>query len=183
MASFILPFLFDCSSRWLNHDGKGDNIKSKQSFRSSRWPLKWSGNEFSQRGLQDSPAEAQKTEILKQNSHSFLAFTLISLLLSLSPPVSLGLFPLWNYGNCLLPISGLQPDSLSSYRSNVHRLSLDLNLSQNQSHSQATQPFCIPTSPLCLCQDKNACWMPMRDMTPFPTLFGAFQGVTDYLFA
>uniref|UniRef100_A0A665XBZ4 Receptor protein-tyrosine kinase n=1 Tax=Echeneis naucrates TaxID=173247 RepID=A0A665XBZ4_ECHNA len=34
--------------------------------------------------------------------------------------------------------------------SNVHRLSLDLNLSQNQSHSQATQPFCIPISP-CVC--------------------------------
>lgn len=78
----------------------------------------------------------------------------------------LGLIPLWNYGNCLLQNWCLQRYSLSSLTVQLFkrvRLSLDLNLSQNQSHSQATQPFCIPISPLCLCRDKNACRMPMRD--------------------
>lgn len=64
--------------------------------------------------------------------------------LSLFLPVSFGLSPLWSYSNCLLQNWSLQPDSLSSLT--IHRLSLDFNLSQNQSHSQATQPFCIPTS-------------------------------------
>lgn len=109
--------------------------------------LKWCANEFSQHVPQDSPVQARKIEILKQNSHSFLTFTFISLLLSLFLPASLGLSPFWNYGNCLLQNWSLQPDSLSSLT--IHRLSLDFNLSQNQSHSQATQPFCIPAS-LCV---------------------------------
>lgn len=102
-------------------------------------------------------------EILKKNSHRFLTFTLIFLLLSLFLLVSLSLSPLWNYGSCLLQNWRLQTDPLSSVT--VHSLYLDFNLSQNQSHSQATQPFCTPT--LCCSQDGNACWMPMRDMTSF----------------
>lgn len=83
-----------------------------------------------------------KTELTQLSQFHF------HLLVALSFSVS---FPLWNHGNCLLQNWGLQPDSPHFFNcSNVQRLSLDLNLSQNQSHSQATQPFCIPISP-CVC--------------------------------
>lgn len=88
-------------------------------------------------------SSCKKIENLKQNSHSFLSFTLISLFLSVCFPCS---FSIVKLPSSKLGFTGRFPQFLNC--SNVHRLTLDLNLSQNQSHSQATQPFCIPISPV-----------------------------------
>lgn len=116
-----------------------DNLKWKYSFRSFKWPIKWRENELETSFLQHSLVQAEKIAILRQNSRSFSAAVICS------PLFSWVFSPSWNYGNCLFFFSKF---SFSS--STAPCLSLDLNLSPNHSHSQATQPFCIPISP-CVC--------------------------------
>lgn len=154
MDSLILPFLFECSSRIIEPWRKSRQFKVKVVIQIILMVSQVIIDSVTMRFLsmccRTLLFKHKRLRSLKQNSHSFLSFPLISLLLSRFLSVSFGLCPLWNYGS-YFQIWGLQPESLSSSTVQMFIiLSLDLNLSQNQSHSQATRPFCIPTSP-CVC--------------------------------